>query len=179
MGAARQIFCLRTACRYYLTYGRSPIRLSQLYCCVVIPPFDPVTGLLPEGEYVTAWEELVDRFGWTLRRRRLLDGLTEAVEFLAAAGCRRLWLNGSFVTAKDEPGDFDACWDPDGVDLDVLDPIFFDFGSGRATQKARFGGEFFPNVTEVGSGLVFADFFKNERDGRRKGIVVLNIGGKS
>jgi len=84
-------------------------------------------------------------------------------------------LNGSFVTAKEEPGDFDACWDPDEVDFDRLDPIFFEFADGRATQKQRFGGEFFPNVIETGSGLVFAEFFQNKRDMGRKGIVVLQL----
>lgn len=145
----------------------------------MLPPFDPATGRLPEGEHAVSWEELVDRFGWTPRRRQLLDGLAEAAELLATVGCTRIWLNGSFVTAKDEPADFDACWDPDGVDLDALDPIFFDLTAGRANQKARFGGELFPNVVESDSGLVFADFFKNERDGGHKGIVVLTIGGSS
>jgi hypothetical protein len=65
--------------------------------------------------------------------------------------------------------------DPEGVDLDRLDPIFFDFADGRAAQKRRFGGEFFPNVVEAGSGLVFAEFFQNERDTGRKGVVVLDI----
>jgi len=105
--------------------------------------------------------------------------LAEAIELLAAAGCTRIWLNGSFVTAKDEPADFDACWDPDSVDLDALNPVFFDFVSGRANQKARFGGELLPNVVESASGLAFADFFQNERDGGRKGIVVVLIGGSS
>jgi len=145
----------------------------------VIPSFDPISGLLPEGEHPATWDELIERFGWNPRRRQLLDGLAEAVELLSTAGCRRLWLNGSFVTAKEEPADFDACWDPNGVDLDSLDPIFFDFDSGRAAQKSRFGGELFPNVTESGSGLVFAEFFKNERDGARKGIIILMIGGPS
>lgn len=95
---------------------------------------------------------------------------------LASAGCRRIWLNGSFVTSKDQPGDFDACWDTTDVDLDVLDPVLMDFSAGRAAQKARFGGELLPNVTEEGSGLRFAEFFRNERDAGRKGIVVLRIG---
>ncbi len=145
----------------------------------MLPPFDPATGRLPDGEYEVEWQELVERFGWNVRRRRLLDGLAEVVDLLAAAGCRRLWLNGSFVTAKDEPGDFDACWDSDGVDLDMLDPVLLDLSQGRAAQKERFGGELFPNVTETGSGLVFAEFFRNERDTGRKGIVVLRIGGQT
>ena len=108
-------------------------------------------------------------------RRRLLDGLAEAIDLLASAGCRTLWLNGSFVTAKDEPGDFDACWDTDGVDLDVLDPVLMDLSDRRSAQKARFGGELFPNVTETQSGLSFAEFFQNERDTSRKGIVVIHL----
>ncbi|MHB8329356.1 MAG: DUF6932 family protein, partial [Acidimicrobiales bacterium] len=84
----------------------------------------------------------------------------------------------SFVTAKEEPADFDACWDPSGVDLDALDPIFMEFGQGRTAQKRRFGGELLPNVTEAESGLSFSEFFRNERDAGRKGIVVLRIGGE-
>jgi hypothetical protein len=106
-------------------------------------------------------------------------GESAAHRLLKAAGCGRLWLNGSFVTAKEGPADFDACWDPDGVDLDALDPIFLDFRNGRAAQKRRFGGELLANVTEAGSGLSFSEFFRNERDTGRKGIVVLTIGGQS
>lgn len=145
----------------------------------MLPPFDPDTGRLAEGEHAATWDEVVERFGWTRRRRQLLDGLAEAIDLLSAAGCRRLWLNGSFVTAKDEPGDFDACWETDGVDLDRLDPVLLDLSNHRTAQKTRFGGELLPNVVEAGSGLVFAEFFQNERDTGRKGIVVIDLGGQS
>ena len=84
------------------------------------------------------------------------------------------WLNGSFVTAKDEPGDFDSVWDPDGVDTDRLDPIFFDLAAGRQAQKSRFYGELFPDWTESGSGLRFAEFFQRDRVHGLKGIVVID-----
>lgn len=106
--------------------------------------------------------------GWTRRGHRTPGG----------CGLSEVVLNGSFVTAKDEPGDFDACWDPDGVDMEMLDPVLLDLSQGRLVQKERFGGELFPNVTEAGSGLVFAEFFRNERDTGRKGIVVLRLGGE-
>jgi len=137
--------------------------------------FDPDSGRLPTGEHVASWDEVVERFGWTERRRRLLDGLAEAIELLAKAGCRQIWLNGSFVTAKDEPGDFDACWDTDHVDLDALDSVLLDLSNHRAAQKERFGGELFPNVIESLSGLSFSEFFQNERDTTRKGIVVIHL----
>lgn len=141
----------------------------------MLPGFDPDSGRLPPGEHAASWDEVVERFGWTQRRRRLLDGLAEAIELLAAAGCRQVWLNGSFVTAKDEPADFDACWATDGVDLDTLDPVLLELSDGRRAQKARFGGELFPNVIETQSGLSFAEFFQNERDTTRKGIVVIHL----
>ena len=61
------------------------------------------------------------------------------------------------------------------MDLDRLDPVLMDLSPGRLAQKARFGGEFFPNVVEAGSGLEFADFFQNDRDTGRKGIVVIHL----
>jgi hypothetical protein len=69
-----------------------------------------------------------------------------------------------------------ACWDTAGVDLDVLDPLLLDLSDGRAAQKARFNGELLPNVVEKASGLELAEFFRNERDTGRKGIVLLRIG---
>lgn len=141
----------------------------------MLPDFDPSTGRLPPGEHPASWDEVVERFGWTERRRRQLDGLAEAISLLTDAGCRTLWLNGSFVTSKDEPGDFDACWDTAGVDLDVLDPVLLDLSNFRAAQRARFGGELFPNVVETQTGLSFVDFFQSERDTSRKGIVVIAL----
>lgn len=103
--------------------------------------------------------------------------LADAIDSLTAAGCRQVWLNGSFVTTKEEPADFDACWDSEGVDVEALDPVLLDLSAGRGAQKARFGGELFPNVAELVSGLRFSEFFQNERDTGRKGIVVIRIGG--
>jgi hypothetical protein len=61
----------------------------------------------------------------------------------------------------------------------VLDPLLLDLSHGRAAQKARFGGELLPNVIETRTGLELAEFFRNERDAGRKGIVLLRIGDPS
>ncbi|MCP4513894.1 MAG: hypothetical protein GY824_01520, partial [Delftia sp.] len=99
-------------------------------------------GNLPPGVHQADWDELTQRFGWTGRRRELLAGLEAALEPLREAGCRRVFVNGSFVTDKDEPGDIDVAWDPAGVDVGrllELDPVFGDFAARRAAQKAKFG----------------------------------------
>jgi len=143
----------------------------------MIPDFAPGSGQLPPGEYEATWAEITDRFGWNQRRRQLLDGLAEALQALAGAGCSRVWLNGSFVTDKEEPGDFDAVWEPRGVDrllLERLAPEVLDLTNHRAAQKLRFGGELFPNIIEGASGKTFERFFQTDRDGNAKGIVVID-----
>jgi hypothetical protein len=38
-----------------------------------LPPFDPDTGRLPEGEHAADWDEILARFGWTVLDPVLLD----------------------------------------------------------------------------------------------------------
>lgn len=142
----------------------------------MIPAFKP-DGTLPPGLFWADWTEIRSRFGWNPHRRRLLAGLREALEALAQAGCGAVYIDGSFVTSKDAPADFDACWDARGADPGLLDPVFLDFTSGRAAQKRRFMGEFFPaQFAEGVSGKTFLEFFQTDKDtGRPKGIVAIDI----
>ncbi|NOX56029.1 MAG: hypothetical protein GXP27_16620 [Planctomycetes bacterium] len=142
----------------------------------MIPEFDDV-GNLPPGIHWCSWAEFVARFGSTARRRVLIAGLLNALSLLRKAGCRAVYVGGSFVTAKASPGDFDVCWDVDGVDVDRLDPIFFEFSRSRAAQKRRFGGELFPAELPEGiTGQTFLEFFQTDRStGRRKGIVAIRL----
>jgi hypothetical protein len=142
----------------------------------VIPEFT-ADGLLPQGVHPATLEEVQERFGGNERREQLLIGLVEALRLLGAAGCRRVYINGSFVTSKERPNDIDVCWDIDGVDADALDPVFFDFEDGRAAQKARFGAEFFPaQVPEGLTGRAFLDFFQvDKQTGEPKGIIELRL----
>ncbi len=96
---------------------------------------------------------------------------------LRDAGCRLTYVDGSFVTAKKEPGDFHACWSMAGVNPDLLDPVLLDFSNRRAAQKATYGGELFPaDLPEGASGRTFLEFFQTDRDtGAAKGIVSLDL----
>jgi hypothetical protein len=97
----------------------------------VIPDFES-TGLLPAGIHWASWEEIVKRYGNNSHRKRLLEGLERAIAAFAAAGCRILYLDGSFVTEKQFPADYDGCWDAAGVTVRLLDPApcrFFQFAS--------------------------------------------------
>lgn len=144
----------------------------------MIPPFDE-RGNLPPGIHEADWDELETRFNGTARRVELLAGLREALIALRDAGCRTAYVDGSFVTAKEEPADFDGCWDAVGVDASLLDPVLLDFAHPRTAQKERFGGELFPAVAPADpkSGALFLDFFQRDRDGKRKGIVRIDLEG--
>jgi hypothetical protein len=128
---------------------------------------------------MATWNEIEERFAGSDRRRELLPGLRAALESLAGAGCRTAYIDGSFVTAKEEPQDFDACWDAAGVDPDLLDPALLDFANRRAAQKERFGGELFPaSLPAEPSGTRFFDYFQRDREsGEPKGIVAIDLGG--
>jgi hypothetical protein len=140
-----------------------------------------IDGDLPPGVHFAAWPEIEERLAFTPRRRRLLEGFRRACEELRKAGCRLVYLNGSFVTTKGHPGDFDACWDIQDVDDKKLDPIFWDFSRGRAAQKRRFLGEFFPaQLPEGATGRAFVEFFQvNKMTGAAKGILAIRLRGGS
>jgi hypothetical protein len=141
----------------------------------VIPPFQ-INGNLPPGVHTATWSEVQARFGWNTRRQTLLTGLEQAIEDLRNAGCSTLYLNGSFVTSKPEPGDFDACWTLDGVDLDSIEPTLLEFDAGRAAQKARYGGELFPaDWDATGNSTTFLEFFQAIRGGGQKGIIRIDL----
>ncbi|MFZ2113272.1 MAG: hypothetical protein WAU77_06025 [Solirubrobacteraceae bacterium] len=144
----------------------------------MIPELDE-RGSLPPGIHQATWTEIMTRYATSARRRELLDGLLSALRSLRDAGCVVAYIDGGFVTAKEHPGDFDACWDVAGVDAGRLDPELLDFSNGRAAQKARYGGELFPAETAAEpSGTTFLDYFQRDRDaGRPKGIVALDLRG--
>ena len=108
-----------------------------------------------------------------------MAGFNAALENLKSAVCRTVYLDGSFVTIKAIPNDYDACWDEDGVDPVLLDPVLLTFDAGRAAQKATYMGELFPaSVVANAGGLSFIDFFQIDKEtGDPKGIIAIDLGG--
>ena len=148
----------------------------------MIPPYVKF-GLLPPGVHWTTWEEFNQHFNFTERRQRLMEGLKAALDDLTEAGCSAIYIDGSFVTRKAEPNDFDACWSGAGVDATKLDPALLDFTQNRRAMKEKYGGEFFVAETPADlEGRTFLDFFQFEfrRELRiRKGIIGIKLGAQN
>src|SRR5258705_5358496 len=75
---------------------------------MALPEFGP-EGELPIGVHITNWQEFRSRFGTATSRRVWLSGRLEALLELAARSekLRRVFVWGSFVTAKPAPKDLD------------------------------------------------------------------------
>jgi len=132
--------------------------------------------VLPPGLHEASLDEIQRVFATDAHRERLCEGFRRGCEALKFAGCKAVYLDGSFVTEKPVPGDFDACWDPVGVSLTKLDPVLQDFTNRRERQKLKYGGEFFPALAIAGGSQTFLDYFQVEKTtGMQKGLILVPL----
>jgi hypothetical protein len=127
-------------------------------------------GYLPEGLHFATETEIEAQFGTAnVRRQTLMRQLSYFLQLARAAGALRFFVNGSFVTAKPEPGDVDAV---------CLVPVGWSGETSVAAQElyavalARLPKELFIAYTESRWDQ-WVEFFSHTRefDGRRKGVV--------
>ena len=94
----------------------------------MLPSFQTLCGapwrILPPGEHLATLQEVKQTLAFNPHRLNLFNGLVNAANLLARSGCKYLYLDGSYVTEKDMPGDFDACWSIEQVNFSSVDPIF-------------------------------------------------------
>ena len=143
---------------------------------VTLPEFT-AEGHLPAGIHEMQWSEFKDKFGYNYCRNALIQGMLAALDNLKKAGCSTVYIDGSFVTNKRYPNDYDGCWDPTGVDVSLLDPVLLDFSDDCIAQKVKFSGELYPATIPSISYNTMLDFFQEDRDGNPKGIVKIDLGG--
>jgi hypothetical protein len=132
-------------------------------------------GYLPDGVYLATEADVTFSFGsWTARRRRLILRLRRWLELARLTGVRRFLVDGSFVTAKQEPNDIDA--------VVLLAEDFEEqvaVGSDAALEAmllTRRPEEIFA-AEDLRDWEEWVEFFSRtrERDGRRKGLVEIEL----
>lgn len=142
-----------------------------------IPAF--INNNLPPGIHLTTWEEFKARYGVNYKRNLQLDGLERAIEEFKNAGSTKIFIDGSFVTEKKNPGDYDALYDLDEIDENKIDNRLVDASiPGREAQKRTYQGEFFPMYANATSpvGSRFIDFFqKDKKTNQPKGIIRIDL----
>ncbi len=143
----------------------------------MIPDFNKY-GLLPKGVHWASLDEIKDKLSFSDKRIFLIEGLEKAIKSFKGAGCKAMYIDGSFVTSKDEPGDIDVCYDFIEMDPTKLDPVLLNFDNERAAQKAKYGCEFFMShwVAMEPPPIIFLDFFQVHKEtGRQKGIIGIKL----
>lgn len=135
----------------------------------MIPRFKK-EGYLPQGIYKATLDEIRQRFGISSERRKeLFECIISVAELLRKHknNIERFLLDGSFVTTKESPEDFDCI---------LVIKEAFDFKSPEAS-KLKFSKELFnghivfimeKDIKELNQ---FIGFFGHDRDGIPKGLV--------
>lgn len=134
-------------------------------------------GKLPPGEHPVSWPHLVAAFGQgSVKRRLATEGLRQFALVLRAAGGKWLFVDGSFASSRERPNDWDGCFLSGEIDWQTVDPRLRDIRANRDALKADFRCDVFAAETiNRETGKPFRDFFQQERTGKPKGILVLDL----
>ena len=82
------------------------------------------------------------------------------------------------MTDKDLANDVDGCWEYNAAStvVDRLDPVFLDLDPPREAMKRKYGVDFLISGVQLADANVpVEEFFQVDRDGSRKGIVVVEL----
>ena len=160
----------------------SPLRQTlggpSVIVLVVLPELT-IDGELPPGVHAADWPEFISRFGGSSPRRLWLAGRLRTILELAATGGRlcRIFVWGSFVTAKPSPRDVDILLIMNGgfevEQMPASAQTVFD--STRA--KLLFESDVFWARASIGQEVLdlWLDTYQTSRSFRKRGIVELEM----
>lgn len=145
----------------------------------MIPEFEN-NGNLPPGIHSASIQEVKERFGTNPHRKNLLTGLDKLLKHLENIGCYLVYLDGSFITNKEYPSDYDLAWSTMGLSNDnisKIDPILLNIKQFRREMKEKYLGDIFPaEIPEGSTGKLFRDFFQTDKNtGEDKGIIAISL----
>jgi hypothetical protein len=142
---------------------------------VSLPPDYCDGSNLAEGIHICTLQELEERFGVGVGRERLFNGLRDVLQRAGECRFRKVMLFGSFVSAKQYPGDIDLIWAlPPGTETGELSLRCRELIDSQ-NSKQRFGLDVFwcydlPDALQRMAGL-----FGMDRTGRKRGLVMIEL----
>ena len=140
-------------------------------------------GELTPGIHFVSLNELTNIWGFSIKRKELIESIIEVAQILKKLGCPILYIDGSFSNNwKEVPGDWDGCFALEGEPNAFLraiisaEPRFVPLDKSiREQQKERFKCDLFPAWFCENEKETFLEFFQHTRDGKPKGIIAINL----
>ena len=78
------------------------------------------------------------------------------------------------MTKRQDPNDYDGCWDITGVDPNLVDPILLDCTwEGCKKQKLKYRGEMLAKGFKAENGQLIEDYFKTKPT--EKGVIYIAL----
>lgn len=114
------------------------------------------------------------RFAYNRKRRKLFQALEKVISILRECQCPEVFLDGSFITKKEEPGDYDLCYEPTGiVATDNLRTFFIT----RETRKEEYLGDIFVRMPQPPYFVDYVESWQTDKrqDDVRKGILRIDL----
>lgn len=133
-------------------------------------PLEP-WGSLESGIHTATWAEVKIVFGQSKARAMLLEKAYVGLCVLRDAGCKEVFLDGSFVSAKPDPNDLDTLWLIEGVDPAKLPEAFIhpEVAQNRQWLKQQYGLDCFP----VPAFEFLMSTFTIDRNGLERGLILI------
>lgn len=124
------------------------------------------------GIHKVSLTEVARQFTYNEAQKELFSGLRQLALDLKEAGCETLYLDGSFITGKKIPADFDACWEP--FKGKGVAKFLGETEAELAERKTKYFGDIFPRFSDE-----YGDRVKhwqlNTRTGQTKGIIKIDL----
>jgi len=144
----------------------------------MIPEFN-IDGNLPEGIYITDEDEFLSRFCTSSARRKWLgERLQELFALAKSTGkLERIFVWGSFVSAKESPNDVDLLLLMSGdfqlENVSEVCKILFDY----IGAKVKFHTDVFWSKSSIGKETLrlWLETYQTTKDFKRRGIVEVKL----
>ncbi len=135
--------------------------------------------ILPEGIWKTTLEHIKLKLLFSERRIELFDGLMLCLIDLKEVGCKTVFIDGSFVTNKEDPTDIDVAYSPfGGFSWDKLSELHPVFLKSRDERKRKYNCDIFDAYSEADNNqTIFRDFYQKIEGIKniKKGILKINL----
>ena len=143
--------------------------------------FNDDENLDPGVHYMTL-DKLTEEFGFSEKRRELIDSISKVAKILKDIGCPVLYIDGSFASSKLEPNDWDGCYECSKEYSNFFEmirekePVLLQFENNREKQQQKYQCDLFPHWFKADIfGRTYWEFFQQTREGEPKGIIAIKL----